>query len=65
MKYFLGLCCTLLIIGGVFGATVSGIIVDRTKKYTETMKVPLFLFLTGKHSVFLLRCDLNDNIIML
>ncbi|KAM3727317.1 Uncharacterized protein ACO02O_03983 [Dirofilaria immitis] len=36
---FSGLCAALMIIGGVFGATISGIFVDRTKLYEETMKV--------------------------
>uniref|UniRef100_A0A915PWX1 Major facilitator superfamily (MFS) profile domain-containing protein n=1 Tax=Setaria digitata TaxID=48799 RepID=A0A915PWX1_9BILA len=36
---FSGLCAALMIIGGVFGATASGIFVDRTKLYEETMKV--------------------------
>ncbi|VDK62674.1 unnamed protein product [Onchocerca ochengi] len=38
---FSGLCAALMIIGGVFGATISGIFVDRTKLYEETMKLAL------------------------
>lgn len=36
---FSGLCAALMIIGGVVGATISGIFVDRTKKYEEALKV--------------------------
>ncbi|CAG9540027.1 unnamed protein product [Cercopithifilaria johnstoni] len=36
---FSGFCAALMIIGGVFGATFSGMFVDRTKLYEETMKV--------------------------
>ncbi|VDK83176.1 unnamed protein product [Litomosoides sigmodontis] len=40
---FSGLCAALMIIGGVFGATISGMFVDRTKLYEETMKVCMSL----------------------
>ncbi|VDM99304.1 unnamed protein product, partial [Thelazia callipaeda] len=40
---FSGLCAALMIIGGVFGATGSGMFVDRTKLYEETMKVCMSL----------------------
>ncbi|CAD5228752.1 unnamed protein product [Bursaphelenchus okinawaensis] len=40
---FSGWCSSLMIIGGVIGATASGIFVDRTKRYTETMKVCMTL----------------------
>ncbi|CAD5235721.1 unnamed protein product [Bursaphelenchus xylophilus] len=40
---FSGWCSSLMIIGGVFGATASGVFVDRTKRYTETMKVCMTL----------------------
>ncbi|KAI6174071.1 Transporter, major facilitator family protein [Aphelenchoides besseyi] len=33
----------MMIIGGVIGATASGIFVDRTRRYTETMKVSMIL----------------------
>lgn len=42
-NFFSGLCAALMIIGGVFGATGSGIFVDRTKRYEETMKVAMGL----------------------
>uniref|UniRef100_A0A914CFE4 Major facilitator superfamily (MFS) profile domain-containing protein n=1 Tax=Acrobeloides nanus TaxID=290746 RepID=A0A914CFE4_9BILA len=35
---FSGLCAALMIIGGIFGATVSAIVVDRTKWYEKTIK---------------------------
>jgi len=38
---FSGLCAAMMIIGGVIGATASGIFVDRTRRYTETMKVSM------------------------
>ncbi|CAD6189190.1 unnamed protein product [Caenorhabditis auriculariae] len=38
---FSGLCAALMIIGGVFGAAASGIFVDRTKLYEETLKIAL------------------------
>uniref|UniRef100_A0A0R3RXH0 MFS domain-containing protein n=1 Tax=Elaeophora elaphi TaxID=1147741 RepID=A0A0R3RXH0_9BILA len=40
---FSGFCAALMIIGGVFGATVSGVFVDYTKLYEETMKVCMSL----------------------
>uniref|UniRef100_A0A915ENI8 Major facilitator superfamily (MFS) profile domain-containing protein n=1 Tax=Ditylenchus dipsaci TaxID=166011 RepID=A0A915ENI8_9BILA len=40
---FSGLCCALMIIGGVVGATVAGIFVDKTKKFEETIKVAMAL----------------------
>ncbi|VDO42568.1 unnamed protein product [Brugia timori] len=40
---FSGLCAALMIIGGVFGASASGMFVDRTKLYEETMKVCMSL----------------------
>ncbi|EJW76717.1 major facilitator superfamily transporter [Wuchereria bancrofti] len=40
---FSGLCAALMIIGGVFGASASGVFVDRTKLYEETMKVCMSL----------------------
>jgi len=36
-----GWCAATMIIGGIIGATASGIFVDRTKLYTETMKVTM------------------------
>ncbi|CAD6200092.1 unnamed protein product [Caenorhabditis auriculariae] len=36
-----GFCSSALIIGGVFGATLSGIFVGKTRKYNETVKVGL------------------------
>lgn len=38
---FSGICASLMIVGGVCGAASSGIVVDRTKLYVETMKVAL------------------------
>ncbi|CAJ0935410.1 unnamed protein product, partial [Mesorhabditis belari] len=38
---FAGLCSALMIVGGVFGATASGIIVDRTGRYAETIKIAM------------------------
>jgi len=35
---FSGLCASLMIIGGVVGAFGSGVFVDKTKRYSETMK---------------------------
>uniref|UniRef100_A0A914VNP2 Major facilitator superfamily (MFS) profile domain-containing protein n=1 Tax=Plectus sambesii TaxID=2011161 RepID=A0A914VNP2_9BILA len=40
---FSGICCSLMIVGGVFGATGAGIFVGRTKMYEETMKVAMAL----------------------
>ncbi|XGW03613.1 hypothetical protein V3C99_015080 [Haemonchus contortus] len=40
---FVGLCAALMIIGGIVGAAGSGIFVDRTKMYEETMKVSMGL----------------------
>lgn len=40
---FSGVCAALMIIGGVFGAAASGIFVDRTKLYEETLKIALGL----------------------
>ncbi|GMT04343.1 hypothetical protein PENTCL1PPCAC_26517 [Pristionchus entomophagus] len=40
---FAGWCAALMIIGGLFGATGSSIVIDRTKMYEETMKVCLGL----------------------
>lgn len=75
-NWFSGLCAACMITGGVFGATASGklssidtdgahicfkgIIVDRTRRYTETMKVSMgfavvfgliFLQLTMIHNI--------------
>lgn len=36
---FSGICCALIISGGLIGATVSGIVVDRTHRFEEVMKV--------------------------
>ncbi|TKR58255.1 hypothetical protein L596_029724 [Steinernema carpocapsae] len=36
-----GLCASLMIIGGVIGAFGSGIFVDKTKRYSETMKIAM------------------------
>lgn len=49
---FAGWCSTLMIIGGVIGATASGTFVDRTKRYTETMKVCM-TFAVGAGLLFL------------
>uniref|UniRef100_A0A8R1I4A6 MFS domain-containing protein n=1 Tax=Caenorhabditis japonica TaxID=281687 RepID=A0A8R1I4A6_CAEJA len=38
---FSGICAALMIIGGVFGAAASGIFVDRTKLYEQTLKLSL------------------------
>ncbi|VDM58549.1 unnamed protein product [Angiostrongylus costaricensis] len=38
---FVGICAALMIVGGIFGAAGSGVFVDRTKKYEETMKVSM------------------------
>ncbi|CAB3399960.1 unnamed protein product [Caenorhabditis bovis] len=38
---FSGFCAALMIIGGVFGAAASGIFVDKTKLYEETLKIGL------------------------
>lgn len=35
---FAGLCGALMIAGGAFGAIVSGIYVDRSKKFAEVIK---------------------------
>uniref|UniRef100_A0A1I7WSR5 MFS domain-containing protein n=1 Tax=Heterorhabditis bacteriophora TaxID=37862 RepID=A0A1I7WSR5_HETBA len=40
---FVGICAALMIIGGVVGAAGSGLFVDRTKMYEETMKVAMGL----------------------
>ncbi|VDK64645.1 unnamed protein product [Cylicostephanus goldi] len=40
---FVGICAALMIIGGIVGAAGSGIFVDRTKMYEETMKVAMGL----------------------
>ncbi|CAI5455198.1 unnamed protein product [Caenorhabditis angaria] len=40
---FSGLCAALMIVGGVFGAAASGVFVDRTKLYEETLKIALGL----------------------
>ncbi|VDP46783.1 unnamed protein product [Heligmosomoides polygyrus] len=40
---FVGMCAALMIIGGIFGAAASGVFVDRTKMYEETMKVAMGL----------------------
>ncbi|KAK6026543.1 hypothetical protein OSTOST_07477 [Ostertagia ostertagi] len=40
---FVGLCAALMIIGGIVGAAGSGMFVDRTKMYEETMKVSMGL----------------------
>ncbi|KAI6206045.1 hypothetical protein M3Y94_00861100 [Aphelenchoides besseyi] len=39
----IGMFNSMMIIGGVIGATASGIFVDRTRRYTETMKVSMVL----------------------
>ncbi|VDD96055.1 unnamed protein product [Enterobius vermicularis] len=36
---FSGLCASLMIVGGLIGATAAGLFVDRTKLYEETLKV--------------------------
>ncbi|CAJ0583593.1 unnamed protein product, partial [Mesorhabditis spiculigera] len=38
---FAGICSALMIVGGLVGATCSGIIVDRTKRYAETIKIAM------------------------
>ncbi|CAI4227382.1 unnamed protein product [Auanema sp. JU1783] len=38
---FAGLCAALMIVGGVVGASISGVFVDRTKMYEETLKVAM------------------------
>ncbi|KJH43180.1 transporter, major facilitator family protein [Dictyocaulus viviparus] len=38
---FVGICAALMIVGGIIGAAGSGIFVDRTKMYEETMKLTL------------------------
>lgn len=40
---FVGLCAALMIIGGIVGAAGSGIFVDRSKMYEETLKVSMGL----------------------
>ncbi|CAO4383185.1 unnamed protein product [Caenorhabditis nigoni] len=40
-NFFSGVCAALMIVGGVFGAAASGIFVDRTKLYEETLKIAL------------------------
>ncbi|KHJ80759.1 hypothetical protein OESDEN_19562 [Oesophagostomum dentatum] len=40
---FVGICAALMIIGGIIGAAGSGIFVDRTKMFEETMKVAMGL----------------------
>ncbi|PIO70755.1 hypothetical protein TELCIR_07376 [Teladorsagia circumcincta] len=40
---FVGMCAALMIIGGIIGAAGSGMFVDRTKMYEETMKVSMGL----------------------
>ncbi|EYC20925.1 hypothetical protein Y032_0020g134 [Ancylostoma ceylanicum] len=40
---FVGICAALMIIGGIIGAAGSGVFVDRTKMYEETMKVAMGL----------------------
>lgn len=42
-NWFSGLCAAMMIVGGVIGATASGIFVDKTRRYTETMKVSMTL----------------------
>lgn len=37
-NFFSGFCAALMIIGGICGAAASGIFVDRTKLYEETLK---------------------------
>lgn len=41
LQSFAGLCGALLIAGGLCGAFVSGLIVDKTKKFEEIVKVSL------------------------
>lgn len=40
---FAGICSAVVILGGFVGAPVSGIIVDRTKKFEEVMKISFSL----------------------
>ncbi|WKY10722.1 hypothetical protein Q1695_002800 [Nippostrongylus brasiliensis] len=40
---FVGICAALMIIGGIVGAAGSGMFVDRTKMYEETLKVSMGL----------------------
>lgn len=44
---FSGLCGALLFAGGLVGATVAGVVVDRTKKFEETAKVCFCLAALG------------------
>lgn len=44
---FAGLCCILMIIGGLAGATASAKIVDITKRFEETMKVSFGIAVIG------------------
>jgi FLVCR family MFS transporter 7 len=37
-QFFAGLCGALMIAGGAFGAIISGIYVDRSKKFAEVIK---------------------------
>ncbi|KAE9548869.1 hypothetical protein FO519_007920 [Halicephalobus sp. NKZ332] len=38
---FSGFCAVLMIVGGVVGATIAGIFVDKTKKFEETLKIAM------------------------
>ena len=40
---FAGTCAALMITGGVLGAFLAGVFVDRTKKYVEALKVSMGL----------------------
>ncbi|VIO89515.1 Major Facilitator Superfamily protein [Brugia malayi] len=59
---FSGLCAALMIIGGVFGASASGMFVDRTKLYEETMKVCMSLAVI--FGVVFLQLSLHSDLII-
>ncbi|EFO24695.2 major facilitator superfamily transporter [Loa loa] len=59
---FSGLCAALMIIGGVFGATASGMFVDRTKLYEETMKICMSLAVI--FGVIFLQLSLHSDLII-
>lgn len=58
---FAGVCCILMIVGGLCGATASAKFVDKTKRFEETMKVSFGIAVIGGVCFSLLALRPNVN----